>query len=179
MNSNIQNILAEQEKLNSEGKYATIDHETGQYLHDLIRGKHPKNVLEIGTSIGYSSIWIASALDTVSKLICLDKWKERIEIAKSFFEKAKLNIDLIEGDALETIPGLKSKFDVVFIDAQKSDYLNYLKLLIANKKLSKDCLIIADNTISHADKMKDFLEFANKHNAKTVNIGKGITIFKI
>lgn len=180
-----ENVLKQQEKLNAGNAFSTINRETGLLLYNLIKSKNPKNVIEIGTSIGYSSIWIASALSKSAKLITLERWHERAELAKKFFKKAKLTsskVKLIEGDALQIIPKLKSKFDVVFIDATKKEYLAYLKKLIKHnkhKKLSKNCLIIADNTVSHAHKMQDFLSFAEKNNAITLNVGKGLTIFNI
>ncbi len=181
MNKVIEKILIEQEKLNAEGHFATINRETGQVLHVLIKAKNPKNVLEVGTSIGYSAIWIASALKKGSKLTCIDHWPERIHIAKQFFKRSKLPITLMEGDALQIIPKLKTKFDVVFIDATKKDYLKYLKAA----KLSKNALVIADNTLSYSPdskmknaelKMKDFLDYVNKKGAITLNVGSGITV---
>jgi predicted O-methyltransferase YrrM len=179
---NITEILKEQELINvnginEKGKYKIVDRKTGELLHDFIKEKNPKNVLEIGTSIGYSSIWIASALKKGAKLTTIDRWSERFEKALVFFKKSKLNINFIEGNALEIIPKLKEKFDVVFLDATKSEYLKYIELLAKNKKLNNDALILADNTISHADKMKDFLEFAEKHGAKTIKTKAGLTFF--
>jgi predicted O-methyltransferase YrrM len=174
MDKRIQKILREQEKLNREGQFATISRETGEILHLLVKLKNPKNVLEVGTSIGYSAIWIASALKKGS-LTCIDHWPERIHIAKSFFNRAKLPIKLIEGNALDVIPGLKTKFDMVFLDATKSEYLNYLKKV----RLNKGALVIADNTISHASKMQDFLDYVGRRGAITLPIGSGITVLQL
>ena len=189
MNESIRTILKEQEILNDNGKYATINKETGEIIHKLIKEKNPKVVLEIGTSIGYSGIWIASALISDSKLICIDRWKERAEIARNFFEKSKLNITLVEGNALEVIPKLNEVFDAIFLDATKSEYMKYLNLLIESNKLGKNALIIADNTlerkgipdktISHKERMAEFMAFAEKHNAKTLEIGSGLTYFTL
>jgi len=184
MNKTIETILKEQEKLNAAERHATINRETGQFIHTLIKIKNPKSVLEVGTSIGYSAVWIASALSKGSKLICIDRWHERAAIAQKFFKRSKLPITLIEGDALEVIPTLKTKFDVVFLDATKKDYLNYLKAT----KLNKNALIIADNTLSYSPdskmrnseiKMKDFLDYARKSGAITLNVGSGITLFTL
>jgi len=175
MNATEKKILKEQEMLNATGEYATIGPETGKVLHALIKAKRPKNVLEVGTSIGYSTLWMASALPKGSKLITLDYWEERLEIAESYFKRSKLSVEVVQGDALKTIPKLKKKFDVLFLDATKKDYLKYLR----RTKLNKNALIIADNTISHKDKMKDFLKYAEKRGAQTINIGAGLTFFTV
>jgi len=170
MNNKINKIFREQETINQDNIFYTVNRETGKLLHLLVKSKNPKNVLEIGTSIGYSTIWLASALKN-GKLITLERLKERADIARKFFKKAKLNIKLIEGDALKTIP--KTKFDVVFLDATKSEYLKYLKKV----KFNKNALVIADNTISHASKMKDFLDYVNKRGAVNLDIGSGIVLY--
>ena len=171
----VEAVLRQQEKLNKKEDYSIIDRRTGELIHALVEAKNPKNVLEIGTSIGYSSIWIASALKK-GKLTTIERWDERAELAKKFFKKAKLKVNLIEGEALEIIPKLKTKFDVVFLDATKSEYLKYLKKV----KLNKNALIIADNILYPKDiaaKLKDFMNYVNKKGALTLNIGKGLTIF--
>ena len=175
----LDNILKQQEKLNKDGKFSTINRETGHFIHLLIKMKNPKKVLEIGTSIGYSSLWIASALSKKSELITLERWQERAKIASKFFKKTKLKIRFLEGDALKLIPKMKTKFDAVFIDATKNEYLKYLKILLETNQLNTNCLVIADNTISHANKMQDFLNFAEKKKAVTAEIGKGVTFFRI
>ncbi|MBN2421453.1 class I SAM-dependent methyltransferase [Candidatus Woesearchaeota archaeon] len=173
MNKAIDKILREQESLNKDGLYSTIDRETGFIISTLIKKRNPKNVLEVGTSIGYSGIWIASALKKGAKLTTIDGWKERAAIAKKNFKKSKLPIELIEGRALEIIPKLKTKFDAVFLDATKAEYLKYLRAA----KLNKNALVIADNTISHAHKMKDFLDYAEKQCAFTIKTKSGLTFF--
>lgn len=173
MNRKIQDILKEQEGINNGNRFYTVNRETGKFLHLLVKMKNPKNILEVGTSIGYSTIWMASALRNGARLTTVDYSQDREEIAKKFFKRAKLNIKIIEGDALGVIPRLKEKFDVVFLDATKSQYLRYLKSV----KLNKDALVIADNTISHANKMQDFLDYVNKRGAVNINIGSGIILW--
>ena len=168
----IERILKEQEKSNVNNRFATVNRETGRLLHLLVKIKNPKNILEVGTSIGYSTIWMASALSKGAKLTTLEHSPDRSEIAEKFFKRSKLNIRLIQGDSLKMIPKLKEKFDVIFLDATKSQYLRYLKAA----RLNKNALIIADNSISHELKMKDFLDYANKKGAVTLNIGSGITV---
>lgn len=171
MEERIKRVLEEQEMLDKANKSFIIERESGILLNLLMKIKKPKNVLEIGASIGYSSIWIAFALGKEANFITIEKRKERAEKAKMFFRKAGLKINLIEGDALKIMP--KIKFDAVFIDGVKCKYLEYLKKI----RLNKNALVIADNTISHAGKMNDFLDYAGKKGAVTLNIGDGLTLF--
>lgn len=106
---NIDKILEQQEKLNKNNKFSAINKETGHFIHLLIKMKRPKNVLEIGTSIGYSSLWIASALKRNSKLITIEKWKERANIARKFFKKAKLPIKTCRRRGFNTNSHVKNK----------------------------------------------------------------------
>jgi len=169
----LEDVLKMQEKMNKNNKFSLINRETGNLIHTLIKMKKPINVLEIGTSIGYSTLWIYSALDKNAKLTTIERWHERAVLAGKFFKKANAKINLIEGDAILVLPKLNVRFDAVFIDATKKDYLKYLNLI----KLETKSLVIADNTISHAEKMQDFLDFANKTGAITLEVGKGLTIW--
>lgn len=102
----------------------------GQMLYDIILKNKYKNAVEIGTSTGHSSIWIAWALSkTGGKLITIEIDEQRYKEAKENFEKAGLTayIDARLADAHELVPALKGEFDFVFSDADKSWYINYFK----------------------------------------------------
>lgn len=173
MNEKIKKILEEQERLDAYGSYAVISRETGRFFNLLMQMKKPKAILEVGTSIGYSTVWLASASPKDSKVVTIERWLDRADIAEKFFKRAKLNIRLIRGDAMKVMP--KARFDVVFLDGTKSEYLRYLKKV----NLNKHALIIADNTVSHESKMEDFLRFAKKHGGVNVPIGKGVTLLYV
>ena len=94
----------------------------GKLLEKLVKQKKPKNVLEIGTLIGYSGIKILNSMLSDGLLTTLEIDSENAEVAKKNFEEAEVTdrVTLMIGNALETIPNLKNKFDFVFIDAEKN-----------------------------------------------------------
>ncbi|MDB2601232.1 class I SAM-dependent methyltransferase [Candidatus Pelagibacter bacterium] len=122
------------------------------FLHLIIKTSNIKNVLEIGTFTGLSALSIALALPDDGKLIALDKDKETNKIAVSFFKKANLNnkIQTIVKPALDSLDELKnSKFDMVFIDADKMNYKEYYERSL--KLLDRGGLIIIDNVLWHGE----------------------------
>jgi len=122
------------------------------FLHLIIKTSNIKNVLEIGTFTGLSALSIALALPGDGKLIALDKDKEINKIAISFFKKANLvnKIQTIVKPALDSLEELKnSKFDMVFIDADKMNYKEYYERSL--KLLDKGGLIIIDNVLWHGE----------------------------
>jgi caffeoyl-CoA O-methyltransferase len=122
------------------------------FLHLIIKISNIKNVLEIGTFTGLSALSIALALPDDGKLIALDKDKETNKIAVNFFKKANLNnkIQTIVKPALDSLDELKnSKFDMVFIDADKMNYKEYYERSL--KLLDKGGLIIVDNVLWHGE----------------------------
>ena len=122
------------------------------FLRLIIKTSNVKNVLEIGTFTGLSALSIALALPNDGKLIALDKDKETNKIAVSFFKKANLDnkIQTIVKPALDSLNELKnSKFDMIFIDADKMNYKEYYERSL--KLLDKGGLIIVDNVLWHGE----------------------------
>ena len=150
-----------------------ISKETGNFLFSLIKNMKCKNILEIGTGTGFSTKFLAKSNGNV---ITIEISKNRYEKAKENLKKFK-NIKLIKGDALKALPKMRKKFDFIFIDASKNNYLNFLKLIEENKLMKKNCIIAADNVVSHEEKVRDYLEYIRKnYKSKFVNIGKGLEI---
>ncbi|WP_319231160.1 O-methyltransferase [Draconibacterium orientale] len=122
-------------------------HLQGQVLTMLAKMIRPKTILELGTFTGYSAICLAKGLPEDGKLITIEVDDELETLAKKYFEKAGV-AHLIEqkiGAATELIPSLDQSFDLVFIDADKREYVEYYQLLI--DKMQPGAYIIADNTL--------------------------------
>jgi predicted O-methyltransferase YrrM len=122
-------------------------HLQGKTLELFVKLLKPKTILEIGTYTGYSGICMARGLDEAGKLITLDINDELETMVRNFFEKSGLShkIDYRLGDALKIIPSLEGNFDMVFIDADKNNYINYYNLVI--DRVSPGGIIIADNVL--------------------------------
>lgn len=122
-------------------------HLQGQVLTMLSKMIQPKNILEIGTFTGYSAICLAKGLAKNGKLITIEINDELENFAKKYFEKAGLK-DCIEqriGSATKIIPTLNQTFNLVFIDADKREYIEYFELIF--DKVKSGGYIIADNTL--------------------------------
>ena len=119
------------------------------FMQLLIKINNIKQILEIGTFTGYSALSMALAVNDVF-ITCLDKNKETSEVANNFFNKAdvKKRINLIVGNAIDSLNNLinkNKKFDLIFIDADKENYIKYYDL--AFKLISKNGLILIDNVL--------------------------------
>lgn len=122
-------------------------HLQGRVLSMLSKMIRPMNVLEIGTYTGYSALCIAEGLAPEGKLITIDKNEELEARVHGYIEESGFGsqIELKIGDAIEIIPALDHRFDLVFIDADKSNYLNYFNLVMNH--LKSGGYIIADNVL--------------------------------
>lgn len=126
----------------------------GRFYNTLLRAARAKSVLEIGTSSGYSTIWFAEALQKVpkSKIITIDNNPRKIQIARRNFEKAGIadKIEIINDNALDVLSQIshevkKTKFDFIFIDADKEHYVQYFDASLPLLKVGG--LICADNIL--------------------------------
>ncbi|MBI3664986.1 MAG: O-methyltransferase [Acidobacteria bacterium] len=130
----------------------------GEYLSELVKKLKAHRALEIGTSNGYSGVWLAMGLrETGGKLLTLDIDEGRRSLALKNFKATGLD-DVIEsrlGDALKIIPTLEGPFDLVFIDAWKPDYKKYLDMTLP--LVRSGGVIAAHNVESHPQDMQDFL----------------------
>ena len=122
-------------------------HLQGRVLSMLSHMIKPKNILEIGTYTGYSAICMAEGIQDGGQLVTMDINEELETMVRGYIDEAGLSetIDFRIGNALEIIPSLELEFDLVFIDADKTNYSNYFDLVI--DKVSKGGYIIADNVL--------------------------------
>ena len=119
----------------------------GRVLSMISKLIQPKNILEIGTYTGYSAICIAEGLQEHVSIDTIDKNEELADLQNKYFEKSGFRTKITQhvGLALEIIPTIHKKFDLVFIDADKSNYSNYFHLII--DKMNKGGVILSDNVL--------------------------------
>ncbi len=100
----------------------------GRLLHVLVRASGARRVVEVGTAIGYSALWIATALPRDGQLITIDPDRERTDRARAFWDRAGVGdlIRVVNAPALDVLPTLEGPFDFAFIDALKHEYAGYL-----------------------------------------------------
>lgn len=122
-------------------------HLQGLFLELISKMICPENILEIGTFTGYSAICLAKGLGAAGKLITIEMNDEIAAFAHSYFERSGLEskITQLTGNALEIIPGLDTRFDLVFIDGDKREYIDYYHLII--DKVKPGGYILADNVL--------------------------------
>jgi predicted O-methyltransferase YrrM len=122
-------------------------HFQGRFLSMISKMIQPTSILEIGTYTGYSALCLAEGLKSEGKLLTIDKNPELEDFVRNFFEKSAYseNIEFVIADAMKYIPTIKQSFDLVFIDADKGNYLNYYKLVI--DMIPSGGYILADNVL--------------------------------
>jgi len=122
-------------------------HFQGRFLSMISKMIQPTSILEIGTYTGYSALCLAEGLKSDGKLLTIDKNPELEDFVRNFFEKSAYseNIEFVIADAMKYIPTIKQSFDLVFIDADKGNYLNYYQLVI--DMIPSGGYILADNVL--------------------------------
>ncbi|MDD3014353.1 MAG: O-methyltransferase [Candidatus Gastranaerophilales bacterium] len=162
MQDSIKQVLLKLEKTSE--KYWNIPPESGKLLNLIIKSSGYKDILEIGTSNGYSAIWLAEAAKKNSGYVTgIEFSQERIDLAINNFKECGLSdyISVRQGKALDIIKALESEFDFIFIDANKAEYIKYFELL--HPRLRSKGLIAADNVTSHKEDVQDFLDSITNH----------------
>lgn len=122
-------------------------HYQGRILSMISKLIQPKNILEIGTFTGYAALCLAEGMQANGSLHTIDINEELCDIQRNYFDASGYGkqIKQYTGNALDIIPELAISFDLVFIDADKSNYANYLKLLLP--KLTSGAVILSDNVL--------------------------------
>ena len=138
-------LMAEMEAVAERDSVPIVQWETGRFLAVLCRALDPR-VLEVGTAIGYSTLHMAEELSS-GRVVTLERDPDRAAQARGYLERAGVadRVELIEGDALETIASLSGPFDLLFVDASKGEYPRYIEL--AEPLLAERCLLVVDNLL--------------------------------
>jgi predicted O-methyltransferase YrrM len=172
-----QNDAGEQER---SKKMLNLEPDTAQFVSMLARSSKRKRLLEIGTSNGYSTIWLAWAAQfTEGHVISIDRDEQKLWQADVNLRHAKLRefVDLFHGDANEIVTDFPGPFDFVLFDADRISAPKQLALLLP--KLAPDVFILADNALSHPDEIAGYLDAIKQvagFEHMVVPVGKGLSM---
>ena len=127
----------------------------GQFLAIISQLFQPSSILEIGTFTGYSALCLAKGLQPQGRLFTIELREEDAAVAQSFFNKSLHASQIVQltGDAIKIIPTLHEIWDIVFLDADKTGYIDYYELILPSVK--KNGVIIADNVLFHGQVLQD------------------------
>lgn len=155
--------LGELEELAHENGVPVIPHETVVFLQFLLKQKQPKNVLEIGTAIGFSASLMAETLGEDAKITTIDRFPVMIEKAKKNFEKLGLTdqVTLLEGDAADLLSSLEGPYDFIFMDSAKSKYITFLPECL--RLLSDDGVLMVDDVFQAGTVLQPIEEIPHKN----------------
>lgn len=152
-------VLREIEGLSKRTSLPIIGPVKGKHLVDTVRRCNVKNVLEVGTLIGYSAILIALNLSQEGRVVTIEMNPKSARLAEENIRKVGFadKIEVHIGNALTVIPGMNDSFDMVFLDATKDEYLEYLK--VSENKLERGGVVFVDNVKMFAHEMRDYLDY--------------------
>tara|TARA_R110001599_G_scaffold141273_2_gene321615 strand:- start:3846 stop:4436 length:591 start_codon:yes stop_codon:yes gene_type:complete len=187
VSGSLQKLLTELEQIGQQNDAAVserprrmlnITRDTGEFLSVLVQATNAQRVLEIGTSNGYSTLWLAQAAQVIGGHVTTVEFSEfKLELAARNFERSGL-FDVItqhRGEAGELLKGMDDAcFDLVFLDSNRSDYVHWWPNI--RRVLRKGGLLVVDNATSHADEMASFVAQVSADTnfiTCTVPVGKG------
>jgi predicted O-methyltransferase YrrM len=189
MDASLHDLLAELEeqgRLNDEReqerskKMLNLEPETARFISMLLRSSRRTRLLEIGTSNGYSTIWLAWAMRvTGGHVTSIDRSAEKHRLAEENLRRAGLRemVELHQGDATSIGADLPGPFDCVFFDADRLSAPAQLSLLLP--KLTPDALLLADNALSHPDEIAGYLAAVTARSDfdhMVIPVGKGLSV---
>lgn len=190
-------FMVEMEKYAVDNYVSIIPPEVAQFLTFLVRLRQARKVLEIGTAIAYSTIWLAWAVAPWDgHVTTIEINNRRVEAALKNIREAKLEdrITLLQGHAVDIIPDLQDTYDFIFIDAAKGQYQWFFEelyprlepggLLVADNVLAEGKVVVPDEELRHRQKtavrrLRDYLEMITTHpdlETTVVPLGDGIAI---
>jgi predicted O-methyltransferase YrrM len=159
----IRKVLGEMES--KIGRYWSTPRKDAEYLSLMVKATRAVQVLEVGTSQGYSAIWMALGLEeTGGRLTTIEVDPGRHDVARKNVADAGLagRITLVRGDAHREIPRLKGPFDFVFLDADKDGQVDYFQKLYP-ARLAPGAILAVHNAISEAGDLKEYTEMVRRH----------------
>ena len=154
-----------------------ITPDVGRFLQALVLAARPRSIVEIGTSGGYSTVWIGAAARSLGgSVTTLEIDPAKVRLARTTIDDVGLTatVSIVEGDAFAYLSGSAEPLDFVFLDAEKEDYLAFLELVAP--RLKPGGVLVADNLTSHAEDLAEFRDAAlsdPRLAAVVVPIGRG------
>lgn len=141
--------IIEQEALEEE--VPIIRKETKEWIKTMLLIKKPMHILEVGTAVGYSSIYMSQFLPEQGHITTIEKWEPRIVKAKENFKRAGIEdrVTFLEGDAADILKNLQGSFDFIFMDAAKGQYIHFLPDII--RLLEGDGILVSDNVLQDGE----------------------------
>lgn len=130
-----------------ENHVPIIEPEVGQLLKVLLKSQKPSNILEVGTAIGYSALVMAEVTEEKCKITTIERRPDMVELALENINKTPYSskIKILEGDAIDILPNLEEKYDFIFLDAAKGQYLEFFNYCI--EYLKPGGMIVSDNVL--------------------------------
>jgi len=143
-------VMREMEELAEREGVPIVHWETGRFLAVQVRALDPQQVLEVGTAIGYSTLHMAEQLGR-GKIVTIERDPARVRQATDFLTRAGVadRVEIVEADAMQAIEELPGPFDLLFLDASKDEYAEYLRK--AEPKASERALLVVDNLLMSGD----------------------------
>src|SRR5439155_11163893 len=165
-------VMREIEEMGKRSFIPSIGPVKGRILAEVVREHKPRKILEVGSLYGYSAILIAKNSPAKAEITTVEKNPEHARITEQNIERAKLEdqIKVIKGDAKEILSKLPGPFDLVFLDAEKTQYLDYLKAV--EDKLHQGSVVVADNVGVFQDQMQNYLHYVRntgRYRSRTVD----------
>jgi caffeoyl-CoA O-methyltransferase len=160
----------------------SVPRKTAQYLKDCVARNKPETILELGTSSGYSSLFLAAAARTYGgKVLTVEMAQPKIDIAQKAIDKVGFtdDIKIVPGVINDVLQTWSQKVDFVFLDADKLNYLKYIKLI--EPHLTNGATIIADNVIDFGHLMQDYISYmqeSERYETQMLELDNGLLISK-
>ncbi|MCE7736756.1 MAG: DUF1442 domain-containing protein [Candidatus Heimdallarchaeota archaeon] len=168
-------------KSKKENRWRIIPRDAAEFLSILARSVHAKNIVEIGTSVAYSTIWLAMVARSLGgKVTTFEIDPKKIEIARSHLDKSGLNdfVEIINANPINNRDKIPNNIDLIFLDAEKEDYVPHFNAIY--DKLKDGGVVVADNIVSHFRELKGYIELVRNHNncnsVMISSIGKGFEL---
>ena len=181
MDPRLAEVLREMEDISSRrGGVPRIAREAGQFLNLLVKSSHAANILEVGTADGYATLWLADAANANGgKVTTIEDDIWQLEVAEENLARYPNDgvIHVLGGDALELLPVLEGPYDFVLLDADKTQTLHYLRILL--EQLHSGAVICCDKAISKVSQLAEYLAFVHERpglESVLVPIGEGIEV---